>query len=172
MDIARVNHPQSPVVEYLNSLDHLHHTNQASKFHIIKNNLFARLNSNLSLLKEWQRIKNTSKKRSSSYLIIPSTIYFYGTPIDDGFIFWEECIPWKTEEKQPSKITSFKKVEAKQAKQKPYSFCTNGYLDPGKEARKSRSLNPKPFRLWSMGPSMGPPMRPSMGPSMNWILNS
>ena len=171
--MARINQPESPVVEYLNSLDHLHHTNQASKFHIIKNNLFARLNSNLSLLKEWQRIKNTSKKRSLSYLIVPSTIYFYGTPIDDGIIFWKE---WKTEESQPSKITSFKKLEAKQAKQKPYSFRTNGYLDPGKEARKSRSLNPKPFCLWSMGPSKGPPMRPSMGPSlgpsMNWILNS
>ena len=121
----------------------------------------------MSLLKEIQRIKNTSKKISPSYLILDSTIYFHqgnGT------------------HKQPSKITSFKKLEAKQqAKQKPYSFRTNGYLDPGKEARKSRSLNPKPFPpKWSMGPSMGPFMGPFMGPSigpfmgpsMNWTLNS
>ena len=161
LNIARVNHPDSPVVEFLNSLDQLQHTNQASKFNIIKNNLFARLDSSLSLLKECQRIKNTSKKKSSSYLVFNfqpySTIYFCQCNqmlIDNGFIlFWEE---WKIENKHPLKITPFRKLEAKQkAKQKPYSFCTNGHFDPGKAARKNKSLKPKPFHNWSMGPSTG-----------------
>jgi hypothetical protein len=107
LNIARVNHPESRVVEYLNSLDHI---NQAPKVHIIQNNLFARLDHNLSLLKEHQRIKNTSKKVSLPYL--------------------------------------FKKLQGKQqAKQNLYSLRTNEYLVPGKEARKSRYLNPKPFCL-------------------------
>ena len=182
LNIARINHPDSPVVEFLNSLDQLHHTNQASKFHIIKNNLFARLDSSLSLSKECQRFKNTSKKKSSSYLVFNfqpySTIYFCQfnkMRIDNGFIlFWEE---WKMEDKYPLKIIPFRKLEGKrQAKQKPYSFPTNGHLDPGKKARKSRSLNPKPFPMWSMGPSMGLSMGPSMGLfmglSMNWTWNS
>ena len=81
------------------------------------------------------------------------------------------------EDKHPLKITPFRKLEAKQqAKQKPYSFPTNGHLDPGMKARKSRSLNPKPFPMWSMGPSMGLSMGPSMGLfmglSMNWTWNS
>ena len=178
LNIARVNHPDSPVVEYLNSLDQLQHTNQASKFHLIKNNLFARLDSSLSLLKECQRIKSTSKKKSSSYLVFNfqpySTIYFSQCnqmSIDNGFIlFWKE---WKMEDKHPLKIAPFRKQEAKQkAKRKPYSFRTNSHLDPGKAARKSKSLKPKPFTKWSLGPSMGLSMGPSMGLPMKWTLNS